>query len=472
MISQFLASVNVKNGSEIWLGGRQMDFHNFNWGDGSVFNYSYWEHGEPSFPTEKCIEMSWRNGRWNDISCRLKRAVLCERQVTSRMYLKPNLYQPTTCLDLAQNCTTNAPASSSSSSPSSPSGSIVSLTTTSPASILSSASPSSHAAPDVHQTMAGSFANSSSKSSASGSNVLTTSSSVGDLATGNGTIIRIPMDLQGNADIINSNAQTNPSPGGDHSPSYGTTGNFSSEQQLNSQISPADIATTGDIAAPKVNEFIMAPEDKPIKVITSIMHREQQSPVQLLPEAMIGKSAPIENLPPNVSGVQVNHNLPAVPSSDSKVQPQQRNTQPNGQKQNNSSTTEFIHYNLPPPDQISSNIKWTTQTTPALTKNNKTALNNDSTEDQSTSMTTSSLTTNSGVSGKANTPEIYSLIDKLKPPVTPTSDQRLLPSNGTTTTSEKPKEDSNNFDQPSMTNDFNVSSFVPSSVKQETLAIV
>jgi len=105
MISQFLTSVNVKNGSEIWLGAKQMDFHSFNWGDGSLFNYSYWEQGEPSFPAERCIEMSWRNGRWNDINCRLKRAVLCERQVASRHHLKPNLYQPTTCLNLDSNCT-------------------------------------------------------------------------------------------------------------------------------------------------------------------------------------------------------------------------------------------------------------------------------------------------------------------------------------------------------------------------------
>lgn len=106
MISQFLASVNVKNGSEIWLGGRQMDFHNFNWGDGSLFNYSYWEHGEPNFPAEKCIEMSWRNGRWNDINCRLKRGVLCERQMSQRNHItgKPNLYQPINCLD--SNCST------------------------------------------------------------------------------------------------------------------------------------------------------------------------------------------------------------------------------------------------------------------------------------------------------------------------------------------------------------------------------
>lgn len=110
MLTQFLASVNVKNGSEIWLGGRQMDFHNFNWGDGSLFNYSYWEHGEPNFPAEKCIEMSWRNGRWNDINCRLKRAVLCERQVSNtKQRIKPILYQPTTCLE--SNCST--PASSS-----------------------------------------------------------------------------------------------------------------------------------------------------------------------------------------------------------------------------------------------------------------------------------------------------------------------------------------------------------------------
>lgn len=104
MLTQFLASVNVKNSSEIWIGGRQMDFHNFNWADGSLFNYSYWEQGEPNFPSERCIEMSWRNGRWNDISCKLKRAVLCERQLT-RQPIKPFHYQPSICL-LDSNCTT------------------------------------------------------------------------------------------------------------------------------------------------------------------------------------------------------------------------------------------------------------------------------------------------------------------------------------------------------------------------------
>lgn len=107
MLTQFLASVNVKNGSEIWLGGRQMDMHNFNWADGSLFNYTFWEHGEPNFPSEKCIEMSWRNGRWNDINCKLKRAVLCERQLPIRSELnKPKLYQPGSCL-LDSNCNSN-----------------------------------------------------------------------------------------------------------------------------------------------------------------------------------------------------------------------------------------------------------------------------------------------------------------------------------------------------------------------------
>lgn len=127
MITQFLASVNVKNGSEIWLGGRQMDFHNYNWGDGSMFNYSYWDHGEPNFPAEKCIEMSWRNGRWNDINCRLKRAVLCEKTVTSRhLSNKPNLNQNglqyVNCIDESTNCNTTGigPTPSGFSAPSVP----------------------------------------------------------------------------------------------------------------------------------------------------------------------------------------------------------------------------------------------------------------------------------------------------------------------------------------------------------------
>lgn len=103
MLTQFLASVNVKNGSDIWVGGRQMDFHNFNWADGSIFNYSFWEQGEPNFPPERCVEMSWRNGRWNDISCKLKRAVLCERQLT-RPPAKPFHYQPSSECLLDSNC--------------------------------------------------------------------------------------------------------------------------------------------------------------------------------------------------------------------------------------------------------------------------------------------------------------------------------------------------------------------------------
>lgn len=119
MLTQFLASVNVKNGSEIWLGGRQMDFHSFNWADGSQFNYSFWEHGEPNFPAEKCIEMSWRNGRWNDIGCKLKRAVLCERQLIqlnparNHLVLKPNLYQPSNCLFDSTACSQQQQANTS-----------------------------------------------------------------------------------------------------------------------------------------------------------------------------------------------------------------------------------------------------------------------------------------------------------------------------------------------------------------------
>lgn len=253
MISQFLASVNVKNGSEIWLGGRQMDFHNFNWGDGSLFNYSYWEHGEPSFPAEKCIEMSWRNGRWNDINCRLKRAVLCERQVTSRHHVKPNLYQPTTCLDLS-NCTSTSQT--------------VTLT----------------AAPSAVPIASG----------------------TGQQGTVNGSELAIATAPGDPTDQPNQHVTTN------------TT------SLLNDNNSTIESTTnnTRSLSSPggATTELMLPPDDKPIKVITSIMNGERQT---------VASSAPAELVPfLNVTSV----------SSDA-----------NG--------TSFIHYNLPPPDRILSSTQ-------------------------------------------------------------------------------------------------------------------
>lgn len=221
MISQFLASVNVKNGSEIWLGGRQMDFHNFNWGDGSIFNYSYWEHGEPNFPAEKCIEMSWRNGRWNDINCRLKRAVLCERQVSNRHHIKPNLYQPTTCLE--SNCT--APTA---------------LSTQTNQSDLTIVDVLPSGTPTISLTNSGS-------SPGSGN----TSAGVNSLAASNADSSVTPIQN------FSLPSQSNPS-----------------EENANSS---AITNRTLSQQTPSANEeaLILPPDDKPIKVITSIMHREQ-----------------------------------------------------------------------------------------------------------------------------------------------------------------------------------------------------
>jgi hypothetical protein len=278
MISQFLASVNVKNGSEIWLGGRQMDFHNFNWGDGSLFNYSYWEQGEPSFPAEKCIEMSWRNGRWNDINCRLKRAVLCERQISSRQMMKPILYQPTTCLD--SNC-----------------------------------------------------------SSSSGSSVTSMAS--------NGATPTISL----------ANNNTNES-------------NFS---QVSSAIDQQLLEQTNRTGAGSLNNstttssdgvnFMLPPDDRPIKVITSIMNQQQQQQQQLHqnlpPELALPTSASVTVDPASNETTHVTTNSttswPATSSSSSSnsTNRQQPNetavaTEINTSQQNG---TTFIHYNLPPPER-------------------------------------------------------------------------------------------------------------------------
>lgn len=269
MISQFLSSVNVKNGSEIWLGGRQMDFHNFNWGDGSLFNYSYWDQGEPSFPAEKCIEMSWRNGRWNDINCRLKRAVLCERQISTRHAItKPNLYQSITCLE--SNCT---------------------------------------------------------------------SSSTSGMTAVNGA----PGGSQ-----FNTSANEQQSAIADQQVLEQT--NRTSSSVLNSSTS----------SSPDEGNFMLPPDDRPIKVITSIMNREPQ--VDVSPESASSTRAPVEayQSASNKTSQATNNSTSLSPLSaeSNSTSPQQlsanssttsTNTVDVASSQANGSS--FVHYNLPTPER-------------------------------------------------------------------------------------------------------------------------
>lgn len=276
MISQFLASVNVKNGSEIWLGGRQMDFHNFNWGDGSLFNYSYWEQGEPSFPAEKCIEMSWRNGRWNDINCRLKRAVLCERQISSRHMMKPILYQPTTCLD--SNCT----GSSANGAPALAGGSTSSVSSGFPTQLNGSTS---------------------------------------DLGSFQGSAMFDQQSLE----------QTN------------RTGGI-----MNSSAPSAD----------GVN-FMLQPDDRPIKVISSIINHDKQQPSNVPAELAAPAAAiVVDQLTSSNGTTQATTNATSgyssVASNSTTTIHQQLNTTTSPaestlNQQNN--LTSFIHYSLPPPSQ-------------------------------------------------------------------------------------------------------------------------
>lgn len=80
LLLSFFESVNVKNGTEIWIGGQQVDFNYFNWMDGSSLNYTNWDTNEPNAPSDKCIEMQYLNGKWNDIDCSKQRFVICEKR--------------------------------------------------------------------------------------------------------------------------------------------------------------------------------------------------------------------------------------------------------------------------------------------------------------------------------------------------------------------------------------------------------
>ena len=53
------------------------------WSDGSPFDYSYWDTGEPSdnAGVQNCIEMYGSVGGWNDLSCSKERGFVCKKEL-------------------------------------------------------------------------------------------------------------------------------------------------------------------------------------------------------------------------------------------------------------------------------------------------------------------------------------------------------------------------------------------------------
>ena len=87
-----LKGMGLNNYHKIWLGGTDKEEEGaWSWSDCTPFDYTSWGNKQPSNGGghEDCMEMiggSYK-GKWNDISCRVKRDFLCsQRKCIGRLY--------------------------------------------------------------------------------------------------------------------------------------------------------------------------------------------------------------------------------------------------------------------------------------------------------------------------------------------------------------------------------------------------
>lgn len=87
-VTEFL---NRKSHSEVIIGGFRFSGSEFQWSDGSPWNYSFWDHEEPNneYSEEHCVELvSGRHVRkWNDEACSTRRkSFLCAKKASKYVH--------------------------------------------------------------------------------------------------------------------------------------------------------------------------------------------------------------------------------------------------------------------------------------------------------------------------------------------------------------------------------------------------
>ncbi|XP_068612078.1 C-type isolectin Sp-CL4-like [Brachionichthys hirsutus] len=69
----------------IWIGAKlSSDQRQIQWTDGSLFDYAFWDKGEPNNVDnmEECIEMDVkRYGQWNNAKCSKENYFVCEKEM-------------------------------------------------------------------------------------------------------------------------------------------------------------------------------------------------------------------------------------------------------------------------------------------------------------------------------------------------------------------------------------------------------
>lgn len=62
------AAMGLALGNDMWLGGRRSADGDFEWSDGTAWDYEWWYPGEPNNQNEKCL-MLYQSAMWNDRNC-------------------------------------------------------------------------------------------------------------------------------------------------------------------------------------------------------------------------------------------------------------------------------------------------------------------------------------------------------------------------------------------------------------------
>ena len=88
---QFLSNLTTKHA---WI-GLEWKENSYQWTDGSQFNFSNWNSGEPNKPGEEnCVEVlhqdkTGSHGYWNDRRCDYNKAPICKKYLKGKYQLIP-----------------------------------------------------------------------------------------------------------------------------------------------------------------------------------------------------------------------------------------------------------------------------------------------------------------------------------------------------------------------------------------------
>ncbi|XP_071393075.1 galactose-specific lectin nattectin-like [Centroberyx affinis] len=82
----FLRGVIIRvtgSNKRTWIGGFDgMKEGVWQWTDGSKFDYTHWNKGEPNnYKVENCVEMNFGGNLWNDLACGAKLSYVCAKDM-------------------------------------------------------------------------------------------------------------------------------------------------------------------------------------------------------------------------------------------------------------------------------------------------------------------------------------------------------------------------------------------------------